>query len=160
MVEIIPKIRNKCELEAISVGTALSDRYNSMDEGTDWDIRVNNDYLIKNLGFAKWTENGVNNRRAHGQTTHFNNTTSLSNEGGWSMKQIGTIHSSYWALEDQWLYMMGDSTQRQIWATIASPFQDVDFEKNAKTWSRQNCRKQQPHRKHHPVGGRFPLEGM
>lgn len=33
--------------------------------------------------------------------------------------------SSYWALEDQWLYMMGDSTTRQVWATYVSPFQST-----------------------------------
>lgn len=33
---------------------------------------------------------------------------------------------------------MGDSTMRQIWATIASPLSSGEFEKNAKEWSREN----------------------
>lgn len=61
-------------------------------------------------------------------------------------------------MQNKWLYMMGDSTQRQIWATFVSPFQskfmltvfnvsiltfvnytkDNDFERNAKEWTREN----------------------
>ena len=54
---------------------------------------------------------------------------------------------------------MGDSTQRQIWATFLSPFQSNDFERNAKMWTRENCARQYPHRKKHPSGGHFPEEG-
>ena len=43
--------------------------------------------------------------------------------------------------------MMGDSTVRQIWATFVSPFQNNDFERNAKEWTRENCARQFPHRK-------------
>ena len=55
--------------------------------------------------------------------------------------------------------MMGDSTQRQIWATFLSPFQSNEFERNAKMWTRENCARQYPHRKKHPSGGHFPEEG-
>lgn len=46
----------------------------------------------------------------------------ISQMGGWAGSKNIT-DSAYWALEDKWLYMMGDSTQRQIWATFVSPFQ-------------------------------------
>jgi len=58
--------------------------------------------------------------------------------------------------------MMGDSTVRQIWATFVSPFQNNDFERNAKEWTRSNsdnCKRQFPHRREHPSGGNFPEEG-
>ncbi|KAJ1431794.1 hypothetical protein B484DRAFT_39500 [Ochromonadaceae sp. CCMP2298] len=54
---------------------------------------------------------------------------------------------------------MGDSTQRQVWATFVSPFQNNDFERNAKEWSRETCDRQFPHRKNHESGGYFPQEG-
>ena len=56
--------------------------------------------------------------------------------------------------------MMGDSTQRQVWSTYVSPFQDNNFERNAKEWTRENCDRQAPHRKVHPSGGYFPEEGI
>lgn len=34
--------------------------------------------------------------------------------------------------------MMGDSTMRQVWATIISPLQSNEFERNAKEWTREN----------------------
>jgi hypothetical protein len=55
--------------------------------------------------------------------------------------------------------MMGDSTERQIWATFLSPFSANDFERNAKEWTRENCARQFPHRKQHIAGGYFPEEG-
>lgn len=58
-------------------------------------------------------------------------------KGGWAgHKNIS--QSSYWALENKWVYMMGDSTKRQIWAVFVSPFQANDFERNAKEWTREN----------------------
>jgi hypothetical protein len=43
-------------------------------------------------------------------------------QGGWSGNK-NISESAYWPLENQWVYMMGDSTQRQVWAAFASPFQ-------------------------------------
>jgi hypothetical protein len=50
----------------------------------------------------------------------------LSQSGGWAGSH-NISESGYWALENKWLYMMGDSTQRQIWATFVSPFQSNLF---------------------------------
>jgi hypothetical protein len=86
--------------------------------------------------------------------------------GGWA-GSTNISESAYWPLQNQWVYMMGDSTQRQVWAAFVSPFQskstfllcvhrisakldafafaiphDVDneFERNAKEWTRENVR--------------------
>lgn len=55
----ISKVQADCELEALSVGTRLADRYNSLDEATEWDTRIHHDYLTKYLGFAGWIQIGV-----------------------------------------------------------------------------------------------------
>eukprot|EP00596_Hydrurales_sp_CCMP1899_P007347 CAMPEP_0119043500 /NCGR_PEP_ID=MMETSP1177-20130426/22767_1 /TAXON_ID=2985 /ORGANISM="Ochromonas sp, Strain CCMP1899" /LENGTH=201 /DNA_ID=CAMNT_0007011737 /DNA_START=119 /DNA_END=721 /DNA_ORIENTATION=- len=155
---MISRLETECELESLSVGSALADRYNSLDEATDWDLRIHNDYLTERLGFAGWIKAGVEKK---GKTAHKNDANELSKKGGWSsFKHINM--SSYWALENQWLYMMGDSTQRQIWATFVSPFQNNDFERNAKEFTREKCARQYPHRKNHhagPNGGNFIEEG-
>jgi hypothetical protein len=155
---MISRHETECELESLSVGSALADRYNSLDEATDWDLRIHNDYLTERLGFAGWINMGVEKK---GKSTHKIDANELSKKGGWSgFKHVNM--SSYWALENQWLYMMGDSTQRQIWATFVSPFQNNDFERNAKEFTREKCARQYPHRKNHhagPNGNSFIEEG-
>eukprot|EP00981_Chlorochromonas_danica_P007844 scaffold1884_cov343-Ochromonas_danica.AAC.61 len=152
----VSKTQRDCELEALNIGSRLADRYNSLDEETEWDTRIHHDYLTKHLGFAGWIQIGLwkNTQltalRQHAPTIH--------KSGGWAgAKNIS--ESAYWALENRWLYMMGDSTQRQIWATFLSPFQSNDFERNAKEWTRENCARQFPHRKAHPADHYFPDEG-
>lgn len=55
----ISKVQSDCELEALNIGTRLSDRYNSLDEATEWDTRIHHDYLVKYLGFAGWIQIGL-----------------------------------------------------------------------------------------------------
>jgi hypothetical protein len=55
----ITKVQSDCELEALNIGSRLSDRYNSFDEATEWDIRIHHDYLTKYLGFAGWIQMGL-----------------------------------------------------------------------------------------------------
>lgn len=56
---LISKIQRDCELESINIGTRLADRYNSLDEDTEWDTRIHHDYLVKYLGFAGWIQMGL-----------------------------------------------------------------------------------------------------
>ena len=153
---LINKQQTECELEALTVGTMLADHYNSHDESVEWDVRIHDDYLTEHLGFAGWIQMGT--YKSGGKTSTGKDAKMLHRRGGWAgQKTFNT--SSYWALENQWLYMMGDSTQRQIWAAFVSPFQNNDFERNAKEWSRENCARQYPHRKIHVSDGNFPEEG-
>jgi hypothetical protein len=153
---LISRIQTECELEALQVGTLLADRYNSLDENTEWDIRLHNDYLVRNLGFAGWIQMGT--YKSGGKTAHGNDAAALHKKGGWAgLKRIND--SSFWALDNQWLYMMGDSTQRQIWATFVSPFQNNNFERNAKNFTREFCDRQFPHRMIHESNGYFHNEG-
>jgi len=153
---LLTQQQTECELEALTAGTLLADRYNSHDEGTEWDVRIHNDYLTEHLGFAGWIQMGT--YKSGGKTAHGDDAKKLHRRGGWAgQKHYNT--SAYWALENQWLYMMGDSTQRQIWATFVSPFQNNDFEGAAKEWTRENCARQFPHRRKHPAPGVFPEEG-
>ena len=152
---LITRHQTECELESLSVGTKLADSYNSLDEDTDWDVRIHEDYLVERLGFASWIQAGVSRS---GRTPLNQNAKELHTRGGW-IGHSSIRNSSYWALEDQWLYMMGDSTQRQVWAIYVSPFQNNNFERNAKEWTRDKCARQFPHRMEHPSGGNFPEEG-
>ena len=151
-------METECELEALTTGTLLADRYNSLDEATEWDVRIHNDWLTEHLGFAGWIQQGTWGSK--GQTPDKQSAAMLYKRGGWlGGKNLEASNSSYWPLENQWLYMLGDSTQRQIWGSINSPLTSHEFERNAKEWTRENCAKQYPHRRHHPEGQFFPDEG-
>ena len=154
----IGRLETECEVEALVTGTVLADRYNSFDENTEWDTRIHNDYLTEHLGFAGWIQQGTWGSK--GMTPHKQSSAMLYKRGGWAgAKNLEASNSGYWPLENQWLYMMGDSTQRQIWGSINSPLTSHEFERNAKEWTRENCAKQFPHRKKHPEGVFFPDEG-
>ena len=155
---LIGRLETECELEALTVGSMLADRYNSLDEATEWDVRIHNDFLTEHLGFAGWIQQGTWGSK--GQTPDRQSAAMLYKRGGWAgSKNLEASNSSSWPLENQWLYMLGDSTQRQIWGSINSPLASHEFERNAKEWSRENCAKQFPHRKRHPEGQYFPDEG-
>jgi hypothetical protein len=94
----------------------------------------------------------------HGLSAEKSSSRDLQHKGGW-MNMQNLSSSAYWAFEDQWVYIMGDSTVRQIWATILSGFAGNNFERNAKEWTRENCARQSPHRKVHEAGGWFAEEG-
>ena len=115
---LITDIQRECELEALNIGTRLADRYNSFDEETDWDVRIHHDYLTKYLGFAGWIQMGLWKNTQ--QTALRHHAPTIHKSGGWAGLKNITL-SAYWPFENKWVYMMGDSTQRQIWAT--SPFQ-------------------------------------
>ena len=148
--DMLSRIQTECEIEALQVGTALADRFNSLDEGTNKDVRMHNDYLTENLGFAKWLKEGFTPHKKHAHH--------LQAKGGWLDRPSLNI-SSHWALEDQWLYMMGDSTQRQVWLTFVAQFVNSTVENDAKDWTRKHCARQDSYRKAHPVGGNFVEEG-
>ena len=153
---LISKVQTECELEALRVGSALADHYNSYDEATEWDARVHEDFLTKNLGFAGWIQMGT--WKSGGLTATRQVASVLHRDGGWAgSKNLSS--SSYGGLNNLWLYVMGDSTTRQVWSSFVSPFQNNDFERNAKEWTRENCARQFPHRKHHAPGDYFPEEG-
>lgn len=57
--------------------------------------------------------------------------------------------SPYGVLENQWIYMIGDSTMRQLWSTFTTPFLHNDFERNTHDWINNKCEKQFPPRKQH-----------
>lgn len=138
---LLDKLTTECELEALSVGTRLADRYNMYDEQTEWDTRIHNDYVVQHLGFAGWIQMGTyKNTRLTAEkqdapalhrvyshqlcciSPYSSDVDILKQKGGWAgSKNIS--ESAYWPLKNQWIYMMGDSTQRQVWAAFVSPFQ-------------------------------------
>ena len=153
---LINRMQTECEAQAVIIGSTLADNYNSYDEDTEWDIRLHNEFLVEHLGFAGWIQMGT--WKSGGKTPTGMHAPSLHRKGGWAGHKH-VVNSSFWALENQWVYMMGDSTVRQIWATFVSPFQNNEFERNAKEWTRERCERQFPKRKAHPGGGHFPDEG-
>lgn len=154
--ELINRVQTECEAESLQVGSTLADRYNSLDEATEMDVRMHNDHLTENLGLAEWLAVGV--WKGRGKTPHRNHAPYLQMRGGWA-GQEHVNRSSFWALENQWLYMMGDSTQRQVWEAFVTPFSSKEFAKDAKLWTRENCAPQFPNRKKHEGKGPFREEG-
>lgn len=144
----------KCEVDALRLGTNLGDVFNGPVDTRDWSERMHQNYILKHLGFAPFVNGGV---KASGKTLTGENAMELRKAGGWVGHNI--TDSPYAALNHKWIYMFGDSTTRQLWASFAASFQGNNFERNAKEWTRQYCNKQHPHRKQHPKGGNFTEEG-
>lgn len=122
----------KCELEALKLGTDMADIINSPVGSEGWSERVNQDFVVKHLGFAPFMSKGVHGK---GQTYTKNDAKTIQESGNWTGKSIED--SPYQTLNHKWIYMFGDSTSRQVWASFAAPFQANNFERNSKEWTRQ-----------------------
>ena len=145
----------RCELGALQLGSRLADELNApVLSDLPTHERINQDFLASNLGFAPWIASGIHG--SGGLTLTKSNAASLQAEHGWIGRNIS--ESPYKVLQHKWVYMFGDSTTRQVWASFAAPFQGNNFERNSKEWTRQYCNKQE-HRRRHPKGGMFPDEG-
>jgi hypothetical protein len=111
----------QCEYLALKYGTDIADAFNKpISEELSWHDRVHQDFITEHLGFAPWLDGG--------------DTKQLQAKGGWKGK--GIEESPYAILNKKWVYMFGDSTTRQIWSSFAAPFQENNFERNSKEWSR------------------------
>lgn len=144
---------SRCEFEALKLGTELSDIYNAPDLSHDWFHRVYQNEIVEKLGFAPWMANGI---PGSGNTLTGQNARDLHAKNHWVGSS--TDSSPYTILNHKWIYMFGDSTTRQIWASYAAPFKGNNFERNAKEWTRSYCSKQD-HRKRHGDHGHFDDEG-
>lgn len=116
----------KCELETLRLGSDLADTMNSPVSSESWSQRVHQDSVVERLGFAPYLNKGV--------TLTNSNVKDLQSRGNWTGQSIE--NSPYRVLDHEWIYMVGDSTTRQIWASFAAPFQANTFERNAKEWVR------------------------
>jgi hypothetical protein len=123
----------KCELETLKLGTDMADMINSPLGSEGWSERVNQDFIVKHLGFAPFMSKGVHGTK--GLTYQKNDAKSVQESGNWTGKSIE--NSPYQTLNHKWIYMFGDSTSRQVWASFAAPFQANNFERNSKEWTRQ-----------------------
>jgi len=161
---------HRCELYALTAATKIADVYNTPNELInnedpdtnyvhDIEERMYQDYIVEHLGFVPYFAKGVSSDIAKGKTTSGVNVASvLMKRNHW----IGTDleHSAYAVFKDLWIYMVGDSTTRQMWSNFANPLHGSGFGQNSKEWSREHCAPQWPHhRKHHHGGGSFPDEG-
>ncbi len=144
---------SRCEFYTLRLGSEITDIMNSLHNEYDTSERIFQDFIIENLGFAPWIAEGINNGKSlTGLLSH-----DLHKKGGWIDHKID--ESTYEILNHKWVYMYGDSTTRQVWASYAAPFRENNFERNVKEWTRHYCNKQQPHRKKHIKDGHFDEEG-
>ena len=121
-----------CEYDALRLGTDIADVFNSPIGGQDWVERISQNSIAESLGFAPWMVQGIQNS---GLTLTKASAKELQMKGGWVGRAIAD--SPYGILNHKWIYMLGDSTTRQIWASFAAPFQGNDFKRNSKEWTRQ-----------------------
>ena len=49
---MIDEVLTDCEYEGLNIGSELADSFNSMDEATEFDVRVHSDYFVELTGFA------------------------------------------------------------------------------------------------------------
>lgn len=132
---LVNRLQTECELEGLSVGSALADNFNSFAEDTSGLVRSNNDYFVSRLGFADFLQGGV---KGDGLTPHGLDAKRIHGEGHWA-GQTSLRNSSYWALENQWVYMMGDNNQKRIWSTFSSPIPKNTFDGNEANAMTENC---------------------
>ena len=123
---------SKCEQKALEMGSTMADAFNAPINGEDWNYRLYHDLIVEKLGFAPWLTKG--REEAAGLTASGKVAKDLQLRGGWVDKPIS--ESPYSAINHKWIYMLGDSTTRQVWASYAAPFQGNHFERNAKEWTR------------------------
>ena len=122
----------QCELETIRLGTNIADVFNSLVGTEGWSERLHQDFIAEHLGFATFMGKGLHNS---GLTYTKANAKQLQEKGNWTGKPVD--QSMYKILNHKWVYMFGDSTTRQVWASFAAPFQGNNFERNSKEWTRQ-----------------------
>ena len=129
---VILKQLAKCEYEALKLGTDMGDIMNTPLGSESWSERVNQDSIVEQLAFAPYMSKGI---RGSGHTLTGSNSKELHEKGNWSGHSVED--SPYHVLNHKWVYMFGDSTTRQVWASFAASFQSNNFERNAKEWTRQ-----------------------
>lgn len=161
---------HRCELYALTTATHLADVHNAPmslsdnsdpNSGYDHDIeeRLYQDYIVEHLGFSNFLQKGVSSDLAKGMTTSGANVASvLMKRHKWIGHELS--QSAYAPFKDLWIYMVGDSTTRQLFSIFGIPIHGSGFGHNSKEWSRERCTPQWPHhRRHHHGGGSFPEEG-
>lgn len=131
-----------CEMEALRVGTRLADVFNSPIEGSDQREAYFQPYIIEHLGFLGKMAYGLDLR---GNSAKNISAAALRERGGWAGYK-SLAKSSYWALEDQWIYLQGETTTKQLFdlmtnGTAANSLSDWSSNPN-------NCYKQ----KHRSTG--------
>ena len=92
------KLHRKCEVEYFRVGTTLADIINSPSEIWNMEMRMHQNYIIKNLGFYN---DFLANKEYY----------ELRKANGWIS---GMENTKYRPLYDKWIYIYGDSTLRQV----------------------------------------------
>ena len=122
----------KCELDTLRLGSEIADVFNSLVGVEGWAERLHQDYIAEHLGFATFMSRGLHNT---GSTLTKSDSKLLQERGNWIGKSVD--QSPYKVLNHKWVYMFGDSTTRQVWASFAAPFQGNNFERNSKEWTRQ-----------------------
>ncbi len=143
---------SRCEFLSLRLGSEMADTFNAPDIDKNWNHRVYQDFIVENLGFAPWIAHGLDG----GKTLSGKDAKELHGKKGWVGRS--TDQSPYSIINHKWVYMFGDSTTRQVWASYAAPFRENNFERNAKEWTRHYCNKQE-HRKKHVKDGHFDEEG-
>ena len=142
---------SRCEYHALRLGSEIADVINAPHADKDTSERIFQDFVVENLGFAPWVSDGIGGNTLTGKSAR-----EIHKKGGWIDTTID--ESTYSILNHKWIYMFGDSTTRQVWASYAAPFRENNFERNAKEWTRHYCNKQS-NRKKHPKDGHFDEEG-
>jgi hypothetical protein len=131
-----------CEDQAIRLGTEMADTFNSPIGNQNWLQRMVNTELFDSLLFKSWINIS--------QVIRYNKRITSS------QLQPSSIVTSL--LRDKWLYFLGDSTVRQVWASFVGPLQYSQFEENAKDYVRSKCQRQ-TNRTQHKTPGSYPEEG-
>ena len=145
------QIIERCEFKSFRLATQLSDVFNRNNyrvnneindghNGADQSFRLHQDYITEHLGFIPLSMSGYNHT---GLTITGSSSSAIRTKGGWVN---GTHSSSYQSLHDKYIYFLGDSTVRQVFALFVSIQRGENFTKNAKDWTRTKCRKQYPQR--------------
>lgn len=126
--------RTDCEYEALQTGSSLADSFNAPSQTANISMRVHEKMFAKLIGFSWWQYNGtvepVDLTLLKAQT-----------DSKWIPIEPHT-GSRYEVLNGKWLYMMGDSTTRQVWAIFNTLNHGHAFEHKSLTVMR-SCLPQQ-----------------
>ena len=128
--------RYLCEFEAVRYGSRLADVFNSVGNNSDFEKAYYQSYLIEHTGFGDNMAGGIYEK---GESSEGVSSSKLREKGGW--EGYGPLEkSSYWALENKWIYIHGESTSKQLFGALHYRDHYDASISNLTAWSKDNVR--------------------
>jgi hypothetical protein len=131
---LISALQTECEMEALTVGSRLSDAFNSYDETVGLIGRTQHRFFQRQPFFFRLLHHGLEQQRK--AAGHHNSGLKPQHEE--RLHKNSTINSgAFGHLADKWVYFLGDRSLFPVVQTLLSPFHAADVD--SEQWKQQHC---------------------